>query len=99
MILELKNLKDLRRLENPLKERYNGFAVFPHLVKSSMKGSKKTNADSLQALCTKTIMTCNVDYWSQSDFPPLQCKMLDSFAPQYTYCEYCHDAINTIGGQ
>ena len=97
VILQLQNLTDLRRLDNPLPKRWEGYESFPHLLKKSLSAIKKKNPDHLQALCTRTIMTCHVDYWSENSFPPLQCKMLDSFASMYTYCENCHNAIDTSG--
>ncbi len=98
VILQLKNLTDLRRLDNPVPKRWEGYERFPHMLKKSLSAIKKTNPDRLQALCTRTIMTCHVDYWSESGFPPLQCKMLDSYASMYTYCENCHNAIDTSSG-
>ena len=97
VVLHLNNLKDLRRLNNPLEKRWNGFEHFPHMKITSLKPVQKRNADSLQALSAKTVMTTHVDYWSEDSLPPLQCKMLDSFASMYTYCENCHSAINTKG--
>ena len=98
IVLELQQLEDLRRLDNPLHKRWEGYERVPHISLVRLKSTaKKTiyNPDSLQALCTRTVMTCHVDYWSEGSFPPLQCKMLDSYASLYTYCGNCHNVINT----
>lgn len=94
VVLHLKKLKDLRRLDNPLKKRWEGLETFPHMSTISLTPSKKRNADSLQALSARTVMTMHVDYWSEENLPPLQCKMLDSYASQYTYCENCYTATS-----
>ena len=102
VILHLEKLEDLRRLDNPLPPRWNGFASFPHLTTS--KSMPKTdeqkvvyNSDSLQMLCTKAIFTSHIDYWRLDSVGPLQCKMLDHLAKEFAICENCHSVVHKQG--
>ena len=77
VVLKLKALEDLRRLDNPLLER-SSIASHPHinstLVKSSSKGP--WNPNSLQSLAVGAVLsmtlTGQVDYWDKNLLPPRQ---------------------------
>ena len=101
IILHLKNLKELRRLDNPLPPRWQGFASPPHVNVSKQSTSSKEkniyNPESLQTLCTKVTFTHQIDYWKHESLGALQCKTLDSLASQFTVCEQCHTAIPNTG--
>ena len=101
IILHLKNLKELRRLDNPLPPRWQGFASPPHVNVSKQSTSKNEkniyNPESLQTLCTKVTFTHQIDYWKHESLGALQCKTLDSLASQFTVCEQCHTAIPNTG--
>ena len=100
IVLHLKNLKELRRLDNPLPPRWQGFASPPHVNVPKQSTSSKENIynpESLQTLCTKVTFTHQVDYWKHESLGVLQCKTLDSLASQFTVCEQCHTAIPNTG--
>ena len=112
IVLRLKKLEDLRRIDNPLPLRWNGFASPPHVTsaysnpntKSNTENSKTKegaavtyNPDGLQMLCTKAVFTNQLDYWKLDMLGPLQCKILDSLASQFVICENCHTAIPKQG--
>lgn len=100
VVLHLKKLEELRRLDNPLTARWNGFATAPHIVAVPPQKSKEKqahNPDSLQTMCTKTILSTQIDYWKGDVVGPLQCKTLDSLASQFTICENCHVALPKAG--
>ena len=94
VVLHLKKLKELRRLDNPLRERWS-FSTRAQNVPSSAIEIKIFNPDSLQELCTKTAFTNQINYWQQENqvLAPLQCKTLDRLAEVYTVCEVCHTAV------
>ena len=102
IVLHLKKLKELRRLDNPLPPRWDGFQSPPHVNvrnQSTSNSDKKKvyNPESLQAFCTKVAFTHQIDYWKHDTLGPLQCKTLDSLAPSFTICENCHAAISKTG--
>ena len=93
ILLHLKNLEDLKRLGNDrLDKRYHGYEQWPHIITTELTKKKSNNPDSLQALTCRTIMTTRINYWTEENVPPLLCKMLDSYATQYNYCEKCHQS-------
>lgn len=102
VVLHLENLEELKRLDNPLPPRWNGFEGFPHISASSTSaktgGEKKTfNPDSLQMLCTKATFTRHLDYWNMDTIGPLQCKILDRLAAEFVVCENCHSVVPLKG--
>ena len=102
VVLKLKALEDLRRLDNPLLER-SSIASHPHinstLVKSSSKGP--WNPNSLQSLAVGAVLsmtlTGQVDYWDKNLLPPRQCKLMDGLVPSYKYCEHCCKTVTDTG--
>ena len=102
IIVRLPNLRDLRRLDNPLPSLWNGFAQPPHInIKTPSAPTTKEkptfNPDSLQTLCTKVAFSHHIDYWANGRVGPLQCKILDHLASQFTVCEHCNAAIPKKG--
>lgn len=97
VIRDLKNLQDLKRWDNPLHKRFNGYEQFPHIVNQTLAPEAKKTPDSLQALTCRAIMATHINYWVEENLPPLQCKMLDMYATQYKYCENCHQANSGKG--
>ena len=100
VLLKLKKLEEVRRLDNPLTPRYEMHA--PQYVnsfeKSPPKGaSVKYNPQSLQMICTKKAISSQIDYWQQTTLGPLQCKTLDSIAADFATCEHCNAAISNPG--
>lgn len=102
VVLELTALKELKRLDNPLTERYNMQGpryVIEHrrdmYVSSSSKSNtvKVFNPKSLQTLCTKSVFTSKLDYWKQSCLGPLQCKILDKLAVEMDVCDNCGTVV------
>ena len=102
VVLELTALKELKRLDNPLTERYNMQGpryVIEHrrdmYVSSSSKANtaKVFNPKSLQTLCTKSVFTSKLDYWKQSCLGPLQCKILDKLAVEMDICDNCGTVV------
>ena len=99
VVLELSNLTELKRLDNPLTERYHMPA--PHYVlkhtriaETENKNEKKVyNPKSLQTLCTKSVFTSKVDYWKQACLGPLQCKILDQLATTMDVCDNCGTVV------
>ena len=104
IVLHLKNLEELRRLDNPLPPRWQGFASPPHVnvpCQPTSKSNEKNiyNPESLQRLCTKVTFTHQIDYWKHESLGVLQCQTLDSLASHFTVCEQCHTAIPNTGKQ
>ena len=99
IVLKLKGLDELHRFYNPLLQRWNGMENPPHIRSSKVTPpSKKTwTPDNLQSLAARTVMAEQVDYWQNSRFPPLQCKIIDSLASKYQYCGHCHQTIVGVG--
>ena len=94
VVLELTALKELKRLYNPLTERYH--MQGPHYVKeytNSTDSVKVFNPKSLQTLCTKSVFTSKIDYWKQSHLGPLQCKILDKLAVEMDVCDNCGTVV------
>lgn len=91
VLLQLDKLSTLRRLKNPLTPQYE--CSGPHytrkLNRSETNGKKVYEPISLQASCTTTIFTSQIDYWETDAIGPLQCKTLDRLAAQFTVCDYC----------
>lgn len=102
-ILSLKNLKTLRRLDNPLYSR--GDFNKPHLSRKrflncTKSSDKKTYSPlSLQSSCTKVIFTSELDYWEDKTIGQLQCKILDTvLAVQFINCDHCNRMISLQKG-
>jgi Leucine-rich repeat (LRR) protein len=102
VILELTALKELKRLDNPLTERYHMQApryTSEHRRDSYVSSSSKNNTvkvfnpKSLQTLCTKSVFTSKLDYWKQSCLGPLQCKILDKLAVEMDVCNNCGTVV------
>ena len=95
VVLHLKNLKSLRRLNNSgFLSRWEGLDQFPHIQsKPSQIESDKDEPDSLQSQTARAIMTFHVNYWSIDSLSSLQCKLLDTYGSIYNYCFKCHTAI------
>ena len=103
VVLHLKNLQELKRLDNPLTPRYD--MAGPRYAQA--KNSKNTtagqnkevkfNPHSLQTLCTRTVFSSQVDYWQHTIIGPLQCKTLDRLAATFALCENCKQAIPDPG--
>lgn len=102
VVLKLKALEDLRRLCNPLLERFN-MANHPHITATQVKSSSKGPWDpaSLQSLAARAVSSLTlkgqVDYWENNILPPRQCKLMDRLAPSYKYCEHCCKTITDTG--
>ena len=98
ILLRLPKLQELRRLDNPLPQLFGGFEQPPHInIKTPSTTKQPHTTDSLQSLCSRVVFTQNVDYWSSGRVGPLQCKLLDSLAAQFTLCAHCNKAIPTKG--
>ena len=102
VVLHLEKLEDLRRLDNPLPPRWNGFPSHPHVNKYNRAPAKPKqpavyNPESLQMLCTKVVFTHKIDYWKRDTLGPLQCKTLDNLAADVTICENCHTTVPKQG--
>ena len=97
-VIHLQKLQDLRRLDNPLSD-WPASGSFPHINVRSINGNRQGpwSPDSLQSLVSARVMTAQVNYWKERNFPPLQCRWLDSLATQYKYCEECHRSIPNGG--
>ena len=102
VVLELTALKELKRLDNPLAERYN--MQGPHFVieykRENFVGSsnknntaKVFNPKSLQTLCAKSVFTSKLDYWKRACLGPLQCKILDKLAVEMDVCDNCGTVV------
>lgn len=97
VLLRLPNLQELRRFGNPLPQLSSDF---PHIYINTPYRpflSLKPTLMSLQSLCTKVIYTLHIDYWATGTVGPLQCKILDCLASQFTVCEHCNTAIPNAG--
>jgi len=106
-ILKLKNLEDLWKYDNPLKETLSSAATSVGDEQSNHVGllSRKTTtstADSaptvhnpqlLQTLCCKVLAQHSVPYWNAPYLPPLTCRTLDLIHTEYNLCENCHITI------
>lgn len=102
IVLHLKKLEELRRLDNPLSATYD--ISGPRYVRCQTNTPKKTgntpikfNPHSLQTVCSKTIFSSQLDYWQKTTVGPLQCKTLDSLAATFALCEHCNRAIPCQG--
>ena len=105
VVLHLEKLEELTRLGNPLTPIYN---MSPprytqrhdcKTVNTAPAGTPvKFNPRSLQALCTQTIFSTQVDYWNQISIGPLQCKTLDHMAGEFALCECCKMCVVNRGG-
>ena len=98
IVLTLQELEDLRRLNNPLIMRYD-MQSHPHIQSRQVKSTGKGpwNPDSLQSLAVKRMMNSQLNYWQKESLPPLQCRIMDSLAASYQYCEHCCNAIAGTG--
>lgn len=104
VVLELNSLKELKRLDNPLTERYNMHGpdyVIRHqrsMASSKNKDEKKVyNPRSLQTLCSKSVFTSKLDYWKHACLGPLQCKILDNLAIEMDVCNHCGSVVFVKG--
>ena len=96
VILKLEKLEDLKRLNNSLEKRSDGYDSWPHIKKVTRTQKASRNPDSLQALTSCAVMTSQTDYWAEETLPPRQCQLLDSYATEYKYCYNCHQAANCL---
>ena len=99
LVLRLPQLKDLRRLGNPLPQLYHGFETSPHIKVSTLNSGKQTtsavfNPGSLQSLCAKAAFNNKIDYWTTGRVGPLQCMTLDYFATTFKLCEHCNRVVH-----
>ena len=103
VVLHLKNLQELKRLDNPLTPRYAmGGPKYTQAKNSTSTNTDKNkevkfNPHSLQTLCTQTVFSTQVDYWQHTIIGPLQCKTLDRLAATFALCEHCKRAIPNPG--
>ena len=102
IVLHLKKLEELRRLNNPLSATYD--ISGPRYVRCNTNTPKKKtneptkfNPHSLQTLCSKTIFSSQLDYWQKTTIGPLQCKTLDRLAATFALCEHCNRSIPSPG--
>lgn len=103
VIHEFHNLKTLRRLQNPLTPRYECHG--PHFTRKINKAAQTNEKDgkrvyqpiSLQASCTTVIFSSQVDYWEVDTIGPLQCKILDRLATQFSICDNCKRMLSNQG--
>lgn len=99
VVLQLTSLKDLKRLYNPLTERYNLQApeyTMKHkrsTVSSNDTKKKVYNPRSLQTICTKSVFMSKIDYWKRACLGPLQCKILDKLAVEMDICDNCGTVV------
>lgn len=93
VVLKLMNLKDLRRLDNPL--------VKDTLMRGVPAADTATvhNPTSLQSLCTRAVFVSHIDYWEQENLGPLQCKTLDYLASSLFLCDRCGTVISQGNSQ
>ena len=98
ILLRLKIIQELRRYDNPLLHLFHGFEQAPHIKISNPPQEKSVfNPDFLQSLCTKAAFTNHIDYWTSHSVGPLQCKILDCLASQFSLCENCNTAVLKTG--
>lgn len=89
VVLKLLNLKELRRLDNPLvmgKDMLRGVPAVPAT-------GTVHNPASLQSLCTRAVFVNHIDYWEQESLGQLQCKTLDYLASSFFLCDRCGTVI------
>ena len=106
VVVHLESLENLKRFYNPLTPSHN--MPPPRYTRCHDCSNKqntvsastpvKFNPRGLQALCTQTIFSTNVDYWNQIFIGPLQCKTLDRLAGEFALCECCKKCIVNRGG-
>ena len=101
VVLNLQNLKSLRRLNNPLVQRWSGLETFPHIkvVKTQKQQNLDGTVETLQCQAARTVMSFHIDYWSADSLPSLQCKLLDSYGSKYNYCHNCHTTTSNNDGK
>ncbi len=103
IVLRLPNLKNLRRLQNPLTPRYTCYGPKYtnrlHKKATNPNDKKVYQPLSLQASCTTVVFTSQVQYWEMDIIGPLQCKTLDRLAEQFTICENCSRMLQTDHGK
>ena len=99
VVFELPALREVKRLNNPLTERYNLQAPrytqqhTRNIVPKNKDEKKVFNPRSLQTLCTKSVFTAKVDYWKGECLGPLQCKILDRLAVDMDICDHCGTVV------
>lgn len=99
VVLQLQSLTDLKRHGNNILQLFNGFEGLPHISSKQVKSTSAGpwNPDDLQSLSARALMTNHIDYWENKLLPPLQCKIMDTLASKYKYCEHCHKPVSAQG--
>ena len=85
VVLKLKNLRDLRRLDNPL----SGSTPVTQTTTTNIHSPA-----SLQSLCTRAVFINQIDYWKQQSLGPMQCKTLDYISSSLHLCDRCETVIS-----
>lgn len=99
VVLKLSSLKELKRLHNPLTERYNMQGP-EYIIKHTQEPTSKSKSEkqifnprTLQTICTKSVFAAKIDYWKHACLGPLQCKILDKLAVEMDICDNCGTVV------
>ena len=94
VVLKLKNLKDLRRLDNPLGTRTDYASLISSVPVTQTTATSIHSPASLQNLCTRAVFINQIDYWTQLSLGPMQCKTLDYISSSLHLCNRCETVIS-----